>query len=374
MIYYRIKQRLIAAVCLVIPLSAFAHIIAITPITPFPSTISLLTLPFTASYLVTNVSQNVKFTAIDKSEFPGGSGLSISSNTCGSVLTPGQTCTISVTLNTASPEIISTYLREWAKPTADGMQYPINVQVTSMTSDLLLAGAANGNVYVSANGGANWAPTTSSPNNGTAIKCVSATSNYMYACSGDYIYYSLNGKSWTATTSPDNNTITSLFLDTTGKLYVGTATGNLYYSSNNGASWLSTTAQPDGSEIDSIFVTTSGNFYAGTANGNVAYSSDNGSTWSLINGQPDGTAVTSLYVGGSTLYASTSDEYAYTSTALTGGGAWTLYAQTVHSLFVNSSDSAEYAATQNGYVYSLTTGNMLGFIADSTINGIFQLS
>jgi hypothetical protein len=368
----RTIQKIIFAILFFLPVTTWAHIIEITPISPFPSRVSVFSVPITATYLVTNVSAHANFTSIDKSEFP--SGLSISSSTCGNVLTPGQTCTIQLTLNTLSPVSIATNLREWAKPTADGVQYPINVQVTTMDSGLLFAGAENGNVYVSANNGAGWAPTSVSPNNSNPVNCVFATNTTLYACSGNKLYYTANGSSWAATTSPDNSVINSLFITPSSTLVVGTTNGNVDFSTNNGASWQSATL-PDGSAVDSVFISTSGTWYVGTANGNVYYSTNNGGVWNPLNGQPDGSAVTSIYVVGGTIYVGTADEYVYTSTALTGGGNWnTVFAQTVYRLFINSTGTVIDAGTQGGYVYSLLTGSELGFVTNSPINGLFQLS
>lgn len=374
MCLHKMVRRAILAVLLFSPLIAFAHIMQITPISPFPSAVSAFSTPMTASYLVANVSRSVKFTAIDRSQFPAGSGLSISSSTCGNVLTPGQSCKITLTLEAMSPLTITTYLREWAKPTADGMQYPINVQVTTMESGLLFAGAANGNVYLSANNGAGWTPTVNPPNPGNAVNCIFATNQYLYACSGNTIYYSTSGKVWTAAPSPDGSTVTSLFITPSSLIIVGTSNGAVLSSADNGTTWV-LLSEPDFTAVDSVFVSSSGIWYAGTSDGNVYYSLNNGISWTAYSSKPDGSsAITAIYEANNTLYVGTFNEFVYTNTSLNGGGTWDFYAQTAYRLFINSSGSVMDVETQGGYVYSLVNGNLLGFITNSPINGIFQLS
>lgn len=364
----RMLQRFIFTVFLLLPLPAFAHIIAITPLAPFPSVVSVFSSPVTATFQVSNISANVRFTAIDQSELPR--GLSISANTCGRVLAPGQPCTIQLTLNATSPTSIATYLREWAKPTADGVQFPVNVQVSTMVSGLLFAGAADGNVYISANNGAGWRAFTTMPNNGNPVLSVYATHDLFYAASGDSLFYTANGSTWAQTTAPDGSAINAINI-TPSAIYVGTTNGNVFFSTNNGASWTSVGSQPDGSAVDSVFVSATGGLYAGTGNGNVEFSNNNGASWTAASTQPDGSPVTSVYLVGDVLYVGTANEFVYTGTLTSG---WTLFAQTVNTLFVNSTGSVIDAGTQGGYVYTLTTGAKLGFIANTVINSVFQLS
>ena len=46
---------------------------------------------------------------------------------------------------------------------------------------------------------------------------------------------------------------------------------------------------------------------------------------------------------------------------------------TVYSLFVNADGSVIDAGTQGGFVYSLSTGDELGFVTYSPINSLFFL-
>ena len=111
-------------------MASHAHLISITATKPFPASVAA-TSNSSATFKVTNIASRANVTVIDQSSFPSGSGLSISSSTCGSLLKPGQFCTIQLALQASSTgRTISTALKEWAKPTADGVQYPINIIVT----------------------------------------------------------------------------------------------------------------------------------------------------------------------------------------------------------------------------------------------------
>lgn len=246
-----------------------------------------------------------------------------------------------------------------------------NVNVTFI--DLIFySGTQNGNVYYSTNNGLTWTATTV-PAGGSSVNSVFVANNTLYAgTSNGFIYYSTNnGNSWSNTSQPDTSAVNSVFV-TANILYASTANGNVFYSTDNGNTW-SSTSPPDGSAVNSIFVTSNA-LYAGTANGNVYYSTNNGTTWSAINSQPDGTAVNSIFVNNNTLYVGTANEDVYSSTALTGGGTWTTIAQSVYSLFVNSTNNTLYAGTQSGYVFSVTGGAQLGFVTYSPINSVYVLN
>lgn len=120
---------LITSLWLVFPSIACAHLISITATTPFPATVPVSSTT-TANFTVTNLTSRVNLTVVDQSQFPRNSGLSISTSTCGTLMGPGQSCNISVQLNAPStPQTISSELREWAKPSADGVRYPFSVVV-----------------------------------------------------------------------------------------------------------------------------------------------------------------------------------------------------------------------------------------------------
>ena len=108
------------------PFTVFAHLIAITPTAPFPATVNVGTTT-TAIYTVTNISK-IPITVVDQSQFP--LGLSILSSTCGTLMKAGASCAIQLQLIApAVSTLISTELKEWAKPSADGVKFPIVVRV-----------------------------------------------------------------------------------------------------------------------------------------------------------------------------------------------------------------------------------------------------
>lgn len=126
------------------PAAAFAHLISITPTTPFPTTIAV---PATSSavFTVTNISAKAHVTVVDNSSFPADSGLSITSNTCGVTLAPAQSCTITVTLTaTTGGRTVRGTLREWAKPTVDGVEFPISIRLTGTLPHITLNAITNG--------------------------------------------------------------------------------------------------------------------------------------------------------------------------------------------------------------------------------------
>jgi hypothetical protein len=126
-------SRFLVLFFLFFPMAAYAHLISITPTTPFPATVAA-TSRTTATFTVTNIASRISVTVIDQSNFPSSSGLSVSSSTCGSLLAPGQSCTIQVSLQAPSAgRVISAELKEWAQPSADGVQYPINVTVSAFS-------------------------------------------------------------------------------------------------------------------------------------------------------------------------------------------------------------------------------------------------
>jgi len=249
------------------------------------------------------------------------------------------------------------------------------VAVSFMPTNLFYAGGANSYLYYSRNNGASWHVTPTRPNVNNAIGSVFATNTAVYiATTSKFLFYSMdNGVSWQSTSpTPDDSGIECVFVTPTDTIYIGTKSGHVFYSTNSGVKWNATTNPPSlGYVVKSIYV--AGNaIYAGSSDGQVYYS-PNGVTWSAINGSLDGSTIQDIFISNNTLYVNTTNEYVYTSTNLTGGGSWNLFAQTVFSLFVNGDASINYAATQSGYVYSLTTGNQLGFVSYTPINSIFYL-
>ncbi|MFI4956249.1 MAG: hypothetical protein ACHQAX_03470 [Gammaproteobacteria bacterium] len=125
-----IFNKLIFGMSLLLPITAFAHLLSITASSPFPEAVTVSTTA-TATFTVTNISA-IPITAIDQSSFPIGSGLSILSSTCGNLMGPAQSCNIMLKLNApATPQTISAELHEWAKPSADGVQFPFSIAIIS---------------------------------------------------------------------------------------------------------------------------------------------------------------------------------------------------------------------------------------------------
>ncbi len=114
---------------LLFPASAFAHLLSISTVFAFPDKV-IPGSTHIATYRVTNIASQANVIVADQSELP--SGLSIKSTTCSNAaLAPNASCTIQVQLIAPlTPQTISTELREWAQPTVDSVQIPIEVIVT----------------------------------------------------------------------------------------------------------------------------------------------------------------------------------------------------------------------------------------------------
>ncbi|MDR3441657.1 MAG: hypothetical protein P4L65_01435 [Legionella sp.] len=268
------------------------------------------------------------------------------------------------------------------------------VEVSFTRRGTLYAGAANGSVYFSMDNGLTW-NTTTSPSAGFGVNSIFATSSTLYAGSADgKVYYSTNnGTLWNATAAvPGGTAVTSAFVATVNNvltIYTGTQDGKVYYSTD-GTTWTATT-NPGSGAVNSLFITSANVLYVGSSDGTIYYSLNNGSSWNSITGPEASNSVPvhNLFVANNQLYANirrtsanstlppgTVDfEYTYTSNSLTNANpVWTLLSQITYTLFVNSDASVIYAGTQDGYVFSLTTGDELGFITYSPITSLFFLS
>ncbi len=299
-------------------------------------------------------------------------------------LTSKQSCTLTLQVNGAqmSPHYkggpIVCQQGPNGKPNPNQCYQPsaanvLNVTVATPSVPTLYVGTQNG-VYYSIDDGTTWVG-TNPPAGGSAISSVVALSTILYAGSINGTVYSSfnNGTTWSPIVSPaPGYAVNALYVSANYKLYIASANGSIFICSLNGKNCTTTTPPATGFAVNAIFVATNA-LYAASANGLVYYSNNNGVTWVAINGQPDGSAVSSVYVAANTLYVGTANEYVYTSTSLTGGGAWTPYAQTVYSLFVNAAGSVVYAGTQGGFIYSLISGNEVGFVTYGPINSLYQL-
>jgi photosystem II stability/assembly factor-like uncharacterized protein len=253
--------------CLAMP--AFAHLISITPTTPFPSTVNALSIT-TAVYTVTNLTTKAPLTIIDQSDFP--TGLSISASTCHAPIQPKQSCNITLQFNApATAQTISMKLKEWASPSDDGVQYPINITVESSFSSLLVAaGTVNPSygygaplVYTSFNKGNTWNPATISTSDAIAFNSVSCTAGG---------------------TSSSRAICAAGGTDNTSNLPL------LYTTTDGGNTWNAIGGVSDQGQFNAVSCTGSGSdaicIAAGQDNTNnfplLQISTDGGNTWQLV--------------------------------------------------------------------------------------------
>lgn len=297
-------------------------------------------------------------------------------------LSTKQSCTLTLEINgtqlpahvVGGPQVCQQAPNGSPSPFLCYQPSPANIlNITSKAAQsTLYASAQNGNVYYSINGGMTWTAATP-PAGGDSINSivVNSTTIYAGAANGSVYASSNNGKNWSLLSTPAPGfAVNGLYVSANNKLYIASANGTVFICALNGGSCLATTAPAPSFAVNGVFATDNA-LYAANANGSVYYSQNNGLTWVAINGQPDTSPVKTVYVAANTLYVGTQNEYVYTSTALTGGGTWTSYAQTAYSLFVNPEGTSVIAGTQGGYVFSLDTGNEFGFITYSPINSVY---
>lgn len=264
------------------------------------------------------------------------------------------------------------------------------VEVSFTRKGTLFVGMENGSVYYSIDNGLNWIQTKFPPSQGNSANSVFATSTTLYAGSDDgKVHYSTdNGTTpWSSTIPVDtsNSPVNSVFVRGT-TIYAGTKNGKLKSSIDGGVTWSPLNPLGTGA-INGLFVTSASTIYVGRDDGNVYYL-DAGGSWVRINGPEsiNSVPVQNVYIANNTLYVNTrktSDnstlppktvdfEYVYSTSDLTKQNpTWNLIYQITYTLFINADASLIYAGTQDGHVFSLTTGNELGFITYSPISSLF---
>lgn len=297
---------LVLCLSLLFPMSAFAHLIRISAVSPFPSEV-FTSSSTSASYAVTNLTSRVVLTVIDQSQFPVDSGLFISFSTCGVPINPGQSCTIQLRLNApSSPRIISTELREWASPSADGVRYPLVINITK---------APNFTITPTAGAGGSISPSSPQVVNSGASLTFTAIPNAGFAVFQwllDGVVVQTGGTTFTLNNITANHTLQVTFFS--GLIAVGNyqntstiVTPLIFLSSNNGSTWSSvTTTLPldftnngllAASACTGINCIGAGIYTSGAINKPLlVYSSNAGSSWASVTAPVPGDFVSSAEV------------------------------------------------------------------------------
>lgn len=198
------------------PHTCFAHLLSITPTVPFPAQV-FASSTTTATFTVTNTSK-IPLTVVNQSEFPA--NLSVSSSNCG-LLGAGQSCTLQIQLQApAITTVISSTLKLWAKPSRDGVQHPILVQivqpqppvaalpVTFIAGGINLSGFGPPLLAFSSGLSLNWSlQTTGLPSFAviSGAACTGTGANVVCITTGNslgsgFIAVASNGGDWTTTT------------------------------------------------------------------------------------------------------------------------------------------------------------------------------
>ena len=267
--------------------------------------------------------------------------------------------------------------------TLNNIQTNHTVQVSFTTNTTqFYAGGGDGNVYVSANGGVNWSALATPPggaNNGGVNSVIVTPRRIFAATESGFVYFSTDaGATWTEAGggSPDGTAVNALFYDFNNcTLYVGTqgtpgTPGKLFASVFYNDNWTAVGTPAWTGPVYSVGVNDPGLIVVGTETRMYAYLSN---TWQASYPSADGSAITGIYFRGFYLYFGSANEnlyYYYLPPGLSPPTP-TYFAQTVYSFFVNSDRSQIVAGTQAGYVFSLTTGDELGFVASTPINSLF---
>lgn len=251
------------------------------------------------------------------------------------------------------------------------------VGVSFTQSGFLYAACENGRLYFSENNGLNWSATETPPTNIATSVFATVNNVYVSGMDGRVAVSTNHGNTWSYSVRPDDSAINDVFvtrLNGMHRLYAGTNAGGVFYSENEGLEWTQTALSPsDGSAVNGLFVTSSNIIYTGNENGCLYFSTNMGESWTAIMGPQPGVAIRDVYVTDDTLYVNTADGLTFTSNDLTTGSNWALHAQAVYHLFVSHDARHILAGTQDGFVFSLRSGNELGFINYTKINGLFFL-
>lgn len=212
---------------LLYPFAALAHLIAITPTSPFPAAVNVGTTT-TAIYTVTNISK-IPVTVVDQSQFP--LGLSIASSTCGILMPAGASCAITLQLVAPTvPIILSTELKEWAKPSADGVKLPIVVQVVQSSvpiSQFTITPSAGVNGSIS--------PSTAVTVTSGGSQTFTATPNAGFAVNQwlvDGVLVQTGGSTFTLTNITANHTVVVSFVAVGPVMSMAAGDGNLGSGNN----------------------------------------------------------------------------------------------------------------------------------------------
>jgi hypothetical protein len=192
--------------------------------------------------------------------------------------------------------------------TADGR----DVRALAAGGTNLYAGAQWGRVYISTDGGVNWAPTTGSgPTNVTSL---TLNGSILFAGTAyDGVFMSSDsGANWTTVNSGLGNLEVNVLATGEGTVFAGTGSG-LFASTNNGTSWTNITG-----DLGSTFVfcvqPSGTNLFVGTRNGGgLFYTKNYAPPYKNVGGDAGlmNTWVSSMAINNRELYLGTS-----------GSGVW----------------------------------------------------
>jgi hypothetical protein len=238
---------------------------------------------------------------------------------------------------------------------------PSDAHVTSIIfhDNLIFIGASTG-LYVSADGGVNWATIGTGLLPNYLINSLAFQGTKMYACTALGIYQSINnGSTWSLITiaglnSYQSNSNTILVNDK--DLFVGTYSNGILHSVDGGNSWDIRNTNLTALKVDQV-VSQKNYLFASTPNG-LYRSSNNTNLWERVNPPNSFANLTNPHVKGDTLLTSYFNQV-YFSTNF--GSSWNSFSSNGFSnsapQIIYSHKGDIYASTQTGLSVFRSQGN-----------------
>ncbi len=171
---------------------------------------------------------------------------------------------------------------EWKQVTT----FSLDEIVWALTFDnqgRLLAGTVGGNIYRSADNGANWELLNSDMNVGFIWSIVIGENDRIFASTEQGVFYMNAIGDWKHPNGMANDTRALAYDADNSILYAGTWGFGIYKSIDNGVTWSDINNGLTSKVVNSIAVDANGNVYAATFGGGVFSSDDMGATWNKTN-------------------------------------------------------------------------------------------
>jgi photosystem II stability/assembly factor-like uncharacterized protein len=160
-------------------------------------------------------------------------------------------------------------------------QLPSTVECFTSAGDTLFAGTLGSGVYVSYNGGNNWAQINNGLSNLKIYSLVLGTNGLYAGTDSSGIYRSTNfGSSWVHSGLSSQYKVKAMAFGTDNSVYAGTFGDGIFKTTNNGTIW---TRCIYSDSVEALAVHPSGNIFAGIRNPDIILrSTDQGVSWMQV--------------------------------------------------------------------------------------------